>query len=184
MLCSFPQLFFLFHAGSRGLGSYNSRNSSYKEKTVGSAGVSRLSFRFLDYVLSNKMMFVCAYYVRMSLSLLTLFLLLYMKNTYSLCNSFSNILSKRDAHSIILRIKNQVGLVIYSYLYIFKFVKLLYKFILNAFYARRYKVSDIFLSCHNLRQNLQALMILSVLCTSYFHYQFFSQKYSESVIQK
>ena len=98
--------------------------------------------------------------------------------------AFSNISSKRDAHSIILRIKNQVGLVICSYLYIFKFVKFLYKFILNAFYARRYKVSDIFLSCHNLRQNLQALMILSVLCTSYFQYQFFSQKYSESVIQK
>ena len=27
-------------------------------------------------------------------------------------------------------------------------------------------------------------MILSVLYTSYFHYQFFSQKYPESVIQK
>ena len=38
---------FVFHAGSRGLGSNNSRNSSYKEKTVGSARVSRLSFRFL-----------------------------------------------------------------------------------------------------------------------------------------
>ena len=38
---------FVFHAGSRGLGSNNSRNSSYKEKTAGSARVSRLSFRFL-----------------------------------------------------------------------------------------------------------------------------------------
>ena len=38
---------FVFHAGSRGLGSNNFRNSSYKEKTAGSARVSRLSFRFL-----------------------------------------------------------------------------------------------------------------------------------------
>ena len=38
---------FIFHAGSRGLGSNNFRNSSYKEKTAGSARVSRLSFRFL-----------------------------------------------------------------------------------------------------------------------------------------
>ena len=38
---------FIFHAGSRGLSSNNSRNSSYKEKTAGSARVSRLSFRFL-----------------------------------------------------------------------------------------------------------------------------------------
>ena len=39
---------FLFHAGSRGLGSNNSRNSSYKEKTAGSVRVSRLSFCFLS----------------------------------------------------------------------------------------------------------------------------------------
>ena len=38
---------FIFHAGSRGLGSNNSRNSSYKEKTAGLARVSRLPFRFL-----------------------------------------------------------------------------------------------------------------------------------------
>ena len=38
---------FIFHAGSRGLGSNNFRNSSYKENTAGSARVSRLSFRFL-----------------------------------------------------------------------------------------------------------------------------------------
>ena len=38
---------FIFYAGSRGLGSKNFRNSSYKEKTAGSARVSRLSFRFL-----------------------------------------------------------------------------------------------------------------------------------------
>ena len=38
---------FIFHAGSRGLGSNNFRNSSYKEKTAGSARVFRLSFRFL-----------------------------------------------------------------------------------------------------------------------------------------
>ena len=38
---------FVFHAGLRGLGSNNSRNSSYKEKTTGSARVYRLSFRFL-----------------------------------------------------------------------------------------------------------------------------------------
>ena len=38
---------FIFYAGSRGLGSNNSRNSSYKEKTAGLARVSRLSFRFL-----------------------------------------------------------------------------------------------------------------------------------------
>ena len=38
---------FIFHAGSRRLGSNNFRNSSYKEKTTGSARVSRLSFRFL-----------------------------------------------------------------------------------------------------------------------------------------
>ena len=38
---------FVFHAGLRGLGYDNSRNSSYKEEIVGSAHVSRLSFRFL-----------------------------------------------------------------------------------------------------------------------------------------
>ena len=37
----------IFHAGSHGIGSNNSRNSSYNEKTAGSARVSRLSFRFL-----------------------------------------------------------------------------------------------------------------------------------------
>ena len=43
-----PRTFLLrFHAGSRRLGSNYFRNSSYKEKTVGSARVSRLSFRFL-----------------------------------------------------------------------------------------------------------------------------------------
>ena len=38
---------FIFHADSRRMGSNNFRNSSYKEKTVGSARVSKLSFRFL-----------------------------------------------------------------------------------------------------------------------------------------
>ena len=38
---------FIFYAGSRGLGSKNFRNSSYREKTAGSARVSRLSSRFL-----------------------------------------------------------------------------------------------------------------------------------------
>ena len=38
---------FVFHAGSRGLGSNNLWNSSYKEKTASSARVYRLSFRFL-----------------------------------------------------------------------------------------------------------------------------------------
>ena len=38
---------FIFHADSRGLGSNNTRNSSYKQKTAGLARVSRLSFRFL-----------------------------------------------------------------------------------------------------------------------------------------
>ena len=43
-----PRTFlFIFHAGSRRLGSNNFRNSSYKEKTVGSARVSRLFFLFL-----------------------------------------------------------------------------------------------------------------------------------------
>ena len=43
-----PRTFlFIFHAGSRRLGSNNFRNSSYKEKTAGSARVSRLSFCFL-----------------------------------------------------------------------------------------------------------------------------------------
>ena len=37
----------IFRAGSRRLGSNNYRNSSYKEKTAGSARISRLSFRFL-----------------------------------------------------------------------------------------------------------------------------------------
>ena len=37
----------LFHAGSCRLGSNDLRNSSYKEKRVGLACVSRLSFRFL-----------------------------------------------------------------------------------------------------------------------------------------
>ena len=38
---------FIFNADSRGLGSNNFRNSSYKETTAGSVRVSRLSFRFL-----------------------------------------------------------------------------------------------------------------------------------------
>ena len=38
---------FIFHAGPRGLGSNNFWSSSCKEKTAGSARVSRLSFRFL-----------------------------------------------------------------------------------------------------------------------------------------
>ena len=38
---------FIFHADSRRMGSNNFRNSSYKEKTAGSARVSKLSFRFL-----------------------------------------------------------------------------------------------------------------------------------------
>ena len=38
---------FIFNAGSRGLGSNNFWNSSYKEKMAGSARVFRLSFRFL-----------------------------------------------------------------------------------------------------------------------------------------
>ena len=43
-----PRSFLLvFHAGTRRLGCDNSRNSSYKEKTAGSARVSRLPFRFL-----------------------------------------------------------------------------------------------------------------------------------------
>ena len=43
----FGSFLFIFHAGPRGLGSHNFRNSSYKEKTAGSARASRLSFRFL-----------------------------------------------------------------------------------------------------------------------------------------
>ena len=43
----FCSVFFIFHAGPRGLGSNNFPNSSYKEKVAGSARVSRLSFRFL-----------------------------------------------------------------------------------------------------------------------------------------
>ena len=39
---------FVFHVGLRGLGSNNSRNSSYKEKAAGSARVSRLSVSY-DY---------------------------------------------------------------------------------------------------------------------------------------
>ena len=43
-----PRTFlFIFYAGSGRLSSYNFRNSGYKEKTAGSARVSRLSFRFL-----------------------------------------------------------------------------------------------------------------------------------------
>ena len=38
---------FIFDAGSRRLGSNNFGNSSYNEKTAGSARVSRLSFGFL-----------------------------------------------------------------------------------------------------------------------------------------
>ena len=43
----FPLFLFIFHEGSRRLDSNNFRNSGYKEKTVGSAHVSRLSLRFL-----------------------------------------------------------------------------------------------------------------------------------------
>ena len=41
------RVLFIFHAGSRRLGSNSFWNSSYKEKTADSACVSRLSFRFL-----------------------------------------------------------------------------------------------------------------------------------------
>ena len=43
-----PRTFlFIFHACSRRLGSKNFWNSNYKEKTAGSARVSRIYFRFL-----------------------------------------------------------------------------------------------------------------------------------------
>ena len=43
-----PRTFlFIFHAGSRRLGSKNFRKSSYREKTAGLVRFSRLSFRFL-----------------------------------------------------------------------------------------------------------------------------------------
>ena len=43
-----PRTFlFIFHAGLRRLGSNSFWNSSYKEKRVGSARISRPSFRFL-----------------------------------------------------------------------------------------------------------------------------------------
>ena len=53
-----PRTFvFIFHAGSRRLVSNNFQNSSYKEKTAGSAHISRLSFRFLwlwlEHILQN-----------------------------------------------------------------------------------------------------------------------------------
>ena len=49
IICSvvFRSFLFIFHAGSRGLGSNNFRNSGYKENTAGLARVSRLSFSFL-----------------------------------------------------------------------------------------------------------------------------------------
>ena len=37
----------IFHTGLRRLGPNSIWNSSYKEKTAGSARISRLSFRFL-----------------------------------------------------------------------------------------------------------------------------------------
>ena len=40
---------FIFQAGSHGMGSNNSWNSSYKEKLAGWARVSRLSCRSYDY---------------------------------------------------------------------------------------------------------------------------------------
>ena len=43
---------FIFHAGSRRLGSNSFQNSSYKEKTAGSASVSRLSSISYDYALT------------------------------------------------------------------------------------------------------------------------------------
>ena len=45
--CSMVPCTFLFHPGSRRLGSKTFRHSSCKEKTTGSARVSRLSSRFL-----------------------------------------------------------------------------------------------------------------------------------------
>ena len=49
-----PALFILiFYADLRGLDSHNSWNSSYKEKTAGSACVSRLAFHFLWLCLNN-----------------------------------------------------------------------------------------------------------------------------------
>ena len=52
---------FIFNAGSRRLGSNNFRNSSYKEKTAGSASVSRLSFCFFYDYGSN--CFKCVFYI-------------------------------------------------------------------------------------------------------------------------
>ena len=45
-------LLFIFHASSPGLGSNSFRNSSCKEKTAGSARVSRLSSVSYDYGLA------------------------------------------------------------------------------------------------------------------------------------
>ena len=54
-------ILFTFHAGSRRLGSNNFRNSSYKEKTAGSARVSRLSFRFLWLCFVNSLGYLQIY---------------------------------------------------------------------------------------------------------------------------
>ena len=51
---------FIFDAGSRRLGSYNFRNSSYKEKTAGSTRVSRLSSRFL-WLWKNEVIHYCTF---------------------------------------------------------------------------------------------------------------------------
>ena len=93
----------------------------------------------MDFVLSNKVMFVYVF-VLISLSLLPLFPYT-LQQAKLICNGFFHMSPKRDTHSIILSIKNQLGFVydsIYARIYIFKFFELLYKFVLNVFYTHRF----------------------------------------------
>ena len=65
---------FVFHVGSDGLDSNNSRKASYKEKPGGLALVSRLSFRFLRLWYCQDL--YCNFFFRNNLLLITYLLLL------------------------------------------------------------------------------------------------------------
>ena len=78
---------FVFHAASRGLGSNNSRNPSYQEKTTCSARIFRLSSVSYDYdqispVLNWVMFLTCQCQCYIAISFIWIYVLNYSSNSF------------------------------------------------------------------------------------------------------
>ena len=73
---------FTFNAGSRGLGSNNFRNSSYREKTARSARVSRLSVSY-DYAFTLTNSISSISFIIWSIELILCFSFFYINNRLS-----------------------------------------------------------------------------------------------------